>query len=102
MSSSLNKTINKIVKQTAVDVEWCERTSSISNYNDERKADRRLSYMRNGWRLPKKMKQNMLSQIKEKINQNCDLKSHVRDIHWIESFRYGYGAYDKLVVIVNK
>lgn len=80
--------------------EMCEAKGwdVFQTFNDKHKdGSRRVSYMRNGWRLPTEMKLKILvgaQEIVKKHNVNGT-------VYWRESERMGYGYYDKLCVDID-
>ena len=70
----------------------------FSTYNDKRKdGSRRLNYSRNGWPVPEEMKTKILADVKTLVKEhNID-----GEVYWFTAERYGYGAYDKLCVLVK-
>lgn len=76
--------VKKVVEKHGWDI--------MSTYNDKRKAYRRLKYMRNGWRISKKMKSNILKDLNKSFKSTTVLSI---------SFEVGYsyrGEYDYLEI----
>lgn len=92
MKSSYGKLLNPEVKDIAEEYGW----KIWSCYNDKCKNHRRLSYARNGWRVPKKSKQ----AIKKDVVYLLESLEIEGKVYWTESLHYGYGMYDKLCIEV--
>ncbi len=87
------RTIRKIVRKAVEENGW----EIWDSRTDKTTTGRRLAFWRNGWRIPKSMKQSILDQIKRDL-QRGNLPGEV-SWHTAESFR---GSYDKLVVKVPR
>lgn len=84
------KLLNKEVKRLAAQRSWLIWFC----HNDKNKNHRRLSYHRNGWRVPKQMKQDIKSDV-ELLLKRLEITGK---IYWIESLHFTYGTYDKLCI----
>jgi hypothetical protein len=80
--------------------EACESAGWVvyNTYNDKHKdGSRRISYSRNGWPVPDKMKAKILANVKTLVKEhNID-----GEVYWFDAYRHGYGDYDKLCVLVK-
>lgn len=85
---------HKDVREACESAGW----NVYGTYNDKRKdGSRRLSYARNGWDVPEDMKAKILANVKALVKEhNID-----GEVYWFAAERYGYGAYDKLCVLVK-
>ena len=90
MKPTYGKLLNKEVKRLARNRSW----TIWSCYNDKCKNHRRLSYCRNGWRLPKQMRQDIKADV-DLLLKGLEIAG---EVYWIESYRFAYGPYDKLCI----
>ena len=69
-----------------------------STFNDKHKdGSRRVSYMRNGWRVPNEMKE----MIRIGAQDLCTVHNIVGHVYWIESYVGGHGTADKLCIDIK-
>ena len=86
---------HKEVREACLSAGW----EVWSTYNDKHKDDsRRVSYSRNGWSVPSKMKAKILAKTKAIVAKH-NPEAHV---YWHLAERMGYGMYDKLCVYIPK
>ena len=83
------RTIHKIVKKAAIDNGW----NIFDQRTDKRRKEHRISYWRNGWRVPEGMKDAIKSQVIRDLKQG-NLPGRVS---WYEAISWR-GPYDKLVI----
>lgn len=71
-----------------------------STYNDKRKDNTiRRSFARTNWPVPQKMKDKIISNVKQYAEQ---VNFPVRDVRFIKSTGPCSGTYDKLVVVCDE
>jgi hypothetical protein len=86
--------LNAEIKKIANNAGW-----EIWNTHGDRRKDGtiRRSYYRNGWRLPAKMKNKILSDV-DNLLKTSGMNATAE---WRVAEKYGYGEYDKLTIIIQ-
>ena len=92
-TKSPTKIIRKIVRKAVDDNGW----EIWDSRTDKTATGRRMSFWRNGWRVPKRMKTTILDQ----INRDLQRGSLPGEASWHEA-EGQYGLYDKIVVKVPR